>query len=97
MFQDRFDGTLIDVRVLPRSSRNVIEGVVDGQLKVRLTAAPVDGSANEALIKLLAGHFRIPKSSIVIVSGLRSRHKLVLLRGIDVAAVKARLEMRPGR
>ncbi len=91
MIQERPDGTVIVVRVSPRSSRSLVEGVVDGSVKVRLTAPPVDGAANEALIKLLAAHFKISKARVEIVSGARGRHKQVLLRDVDAASVEARL------
>ena len=93
MIRDRSDGTLIDVRVTPRSSRNAIDGIVDGRVRVRLTAPPVDGSANDALIKFLASQFGVPRSSVEIVSGAHGRNKQVLLRGIDGTEAKARLEM----
>ena len=69
---------LIKIRVLPRSSRNEIVGeMADGTLKVKLTAPPVDGKANDALIKLLAEHFDTPKNKIKIVRGLTNKNKTV--------------------
>lgn len=68
----------LKIRVLPRSSKNEIVGTMaDGTLKVKLTAAPVDGAANEALVELLAEHFGVPKYKIEITSGLRSKNKTV--------------------
>lgn len=68
----------IKIRVLPRSSKNEIVGEMsDGTLKVKLTAAPVAGAANEALIKILSGHFDTPKNKIKIVRGLSSKNKVV--------------------
>lgn len=76
---------LLNIRVLPRSSRNEIVGeMVGGALKVKLTAAPVDGKANEALIELLSEHFNVPKNKIAIRKGLRGKNKVV-----DVDAVIA--------
>jgi len=70
----------INIRVLPRSSRNEIVGeMTDGTLKVKLTAPPVDGEANKKLIELLTKHFNIPKSKIKIVRGLTSKNKVVEL------------------
>ncbi len=85
------DGTLVDVRVTPRSSRNQIDGFADDTLKVRLSAPPIDGAANEALRKLFSSQFKIPKSRVEIISGVRGRTKQVLLRGIGVAEALARL------
>lgn len=68
----------INVRVMPRAKKNrIVEEV--GRLKVYLTAPPVDGQANEALIKLLAEHYKIRKSGIRIVQGEKGRDKVVVL------------------
>ena len=68
----------IKIRVLPRSSRNEIVGEMsDGTLKIKLTAAPVDGAANDALIKLLAKHFNKPKNKIKIAAGTKSKNKVI--------------------
>ena len=64
------------IRVLPRSSRNEVVGVMaDGTLKVKLTAAPVDNKANESLVDILSEHFQIAKSKIKIVRGRTSKNK----------------------
>lgn len=68
---------LLKIKVLPRSSKNEITTQPDGSFKVKLTAAPTDGKANEALIKILAEHFQTSKSKIKIVKGERGRTKLV--------------------
>ncbi len=69
---------LLKIRVLPRSSRNEMVGeMADDTLKVKLTATPVDGKANEALIELLADHFDVAKGKIKIVRGLTSKNKMV--------------------
>ena len=65
------------VRVQPRSSRNEIAGVIAGALKVRITAPPVDGAANEGLIAFLSSELGIAKRRISIVGGETSRSKLV--------------------
>ena len=67
----------IAVKVQPRSSRNEITGVVAGALKVKLTAPPVDGAANEALIELLAAELEIPRRRVTIVGGDTARSKLI--------------------
>jgi uncharacterized protein (TIGR00251 family) len=91
ILEDGARGTILSVRVVPRSSKNVIEGVVDGLLRVRLTAPPVDGSANAALIDLISRECGVPKSRVVIIAGERSREKRILLRGIDAAQICDRL------
>ena len=76
------DGIIIEVKVDPRSSRNEIVGVVDKPVRIKLTAPPVEGAANEQLIKLLAERFDIRKSDVIIMKGESSRHKLVKLKGV---------------
>ena len=63
------------MRVIPRASKSEIVGVHDGALKVRLAAPPVDGQANEELIKLLAREFGVAKSDVSILSGQTSKTK----------------------
>ena len=82
------DGVRVPVRVQPRSSRSDIAGVHGGALKVRLTAPPVDGAANEALVDLLAATIGIPRRDVKIVSGLTSRSKIVELSGVTEARVR---------
>lgn len=67
----------LDLRVVPRSPRNAIDGTRDGRLIVRVTAPPVDSAANEAVIALLAEMYGVAKSSIRIVAGARSRNKTI--------------------
>lgn len=67
----------IYVKVLPRSSRNSVEKTAEGEYKVKLTAPPVDGEANVMLIKVLAEHFDVPKSSLAIIGGASAKTKIV--------------------
>jgi uncharacterized protein (TIGR00251 family) len=67
----------IYIKVSPRSSKNEVVKVSEGEYKVRLTAPPVDGAANEALIKLLSQHFKVSKSLINIVGGKTAKIKMV--------------------
>lgn len=68
----------IKIRVLPRSSKNEVVGeMADGTLKIKLTAPPVDGKANDALIDLLSKHFATKKDKIKIVAGATSKNKIV--------------------
>jgi len=69
------------IRIQPRASRNEFMRMEDGSLKIRLTAPPVDGAANEALIKFLANQFDISRSQVEIVSGHTSRDKIVRIAG----------------
>lgn len=72
-----------NVRVVPRASRSEIVGEHDGALRVRLAAPPVDGAANEELIRILARAFRLSSASVVIVAGPSSKLKRVAVNGIS--------------
>src|SRR5262249_35768672 len=72
------------VRVQPRASQSGIAGELDGALKVRLAAPPVDGEANEALLRLIAKLFAIPRAQVRLVSGQTSKNKLIRVSGISV-------------
>ncbi len=71
----------ITVRVTPNASQNSVTEIDESTYRVRLTTSPVDGKANEDLIRLLARHFKISKSSICIKRGLTSKNKLITLEG----------------
>ena len=79
----------LPVHVQPRASRREIVGVHGDALKVRLTAPPVEGAANEELIHLLADAFAVGRSAIRIVAGGGSRSKIVEIEGITEALVNA--------
>ena len=86
-------GVLLAVRLTPRAARDGVDGIAADDkplLKIRLTAPPVDGEANAALIAFLAKALCIRKADIVIRSGHASRTKLLLLAG-DSAALAAKL------
>jgi uncharacterized protein (TIGR00251 family) len=85
-------GLLLSLYVQPRSSRNKIAGLHGDALKLRLTTPPVDGKANKAVISFLAKSLKIPKSAVVIQSGLRSRTKKILLIGVDEEQVRCLLK-----
>jgi uncharacterized protein len=85
-------GSILTVRVTPRASRAELAGIRDDALLVRLTAAPVEGAANAALIELLARTFDLPKRQVRIVAGRRSRSKRAEIVGIDPPALAARLK-----
>ena len=67
----------IKLRVIPRANQNKITTDDDGTVRVHITAAPVDGAANDAVVKLLARHFDVAKSQIKIVRGGAARDKVV--------------------
>jgi uncharacterized protein (TIGR00251 family) len=85
-------GAALTVRVTPRSSRNAITGILeDGTVKIHLTAAPVDGEANQKLIAFLASTLGVSRSSIEILAGATGRDKLISILGIDAATLHERV------
>ena len=81
----------INVRVIPRSSKNLIEWE-EGGLKVRLTAPPIDWAANDALIALLAQCLGLHKRDIQIVHGTTGRHKIVEITGMTAEAIEKKIK-----
>jgi len=79
----------LKVRLHPGARKNAITGTHDGALKISLTAPPVDGKANEALIAFLADELRIPKSSITLTSGQTSRQKTLEIQGKSATELAA--------
>jgi uncharacterized protein (TIGR00251 family) len=85
---DIADSVTLSLRIQPRASKNELVVMENGGLKIRLTAPPVDGAANEALTRFLADIFSVSKSQIDIVSGHTSREKTVRISGASNADVK---------
>jgi hypothetical protein len=73
----------ISIRVIPNASRNEIVGVLDGALKVKVQAPPEGGRANKCVIQVLSKEFNIPKRTVTILSGEKSRNKRVCLEGVS--------------
>ena len=67
----------IYVRVIPRSSQNKITKISDNEYRIKLTAPPVNGEANKMLIKVLAKHFNVSKSSLKIIGGKSAKTKII--------------------
>ncbi len=87
-------GLLLQVYVQPKAKADEIVGPHGEALKIRLTAPPVEGKANEALRKFLAKLLKIPKSAVKIVSGTTSRQKGVYLEGLDLETACKRLGLK---
>lgn len=85
-------GVTFAVRVIPRASRDEVCGVHDGALKVKLTAPPVEGAANAALVRLLAKKLGVSRGAVRILQGEAGRQKRLRVEGADSAMVRARLE-----
>ena len=81
----------VAVKVQPRASKNEIGEVLGDELKIKVTAPPVDSAANEALVRFLAKKLDCPARFVQLVRGQTSRHKVVLVHGIAAPDVVARL------
>jgi uncharacterized protein (TIGR00251 family) len=91
-FSDGQHGSALPIRVTPRASRNeIVEVLSDNTIKIRLTAPPIEGKANEALIDFLSDLLDVPKSSIEIVAGSTGRDKLVSIIDMDVEEAHRRI------
>ena len=87
------DGKLtFKVRVVPRASRSEIVGEHDGALRVRLTAPPVEGAANMALVRILARAMGVSPRAVEIISGQSSRTKTVSIVGAGIASLERLLK-----
>lgn len=77
------EGTLLFLKVQPRASRNEIGEPLGAELKLKVTAPPVDSAANQAVLDFLAEKLQLPRSAILLQRGQTSRHKTILLRGVS--------------
>jgi len=83
--------TRFEVRVIPRAPREEFGGTRGSALVVRVTAAPVDGAANEALVKMLSDTLGVPASDLAIISGHHSRDKTLRVVGLTASQLRQRL------
>ena len=86
------DGVYLAVKLQPRASRNAIQGVHGSELKIAVTAPPVDSAANSALLEFLAEKLTVPRSRIQLVRGQTSRHKTIFILGARATDVGKLLE-----
>ena len=84
-------GVSFSIKVQPRARKNAITGAVGDALKLALTAPPVEGKANQAVIEFFADLFEIPRSSVTIASGETSRNKVVRVSSVNKQMVEKRL------
>jgi uncharacterized protein (TIGR00251 family) len=90
------EGVLFTVHVQPRASRNEVCGVQGDEIKLRLTAPPVEDAANRLCIDFLAGELKVAKSRVAITSGAKSRHKTIKVTGINGDTLLALLKIAHG-
>jgi uncharacterized protein len=89
--QENAKGVSFAVKVQPRARKNAITGAVGDALKLALTAPPLEGRANQAVIDFLAEALEIPRASVTIASGETSRRKVVRVNGVSRRAVEEKL------
>ena len=91
--QELQDGSVaLTLHIQPKASQNRFQGIHDNALKLAITAPPVDGKANKAVIAFLAKFFGIAKSELSITSGHQSRRKRCLLKGASLAEIQKKIE-----
>ena len=85
------DGTLLSVKLQPRASKNEIGAPLGDDLKIKVTAPPVDAAANRALVEFLAEKLDCPRGRLELIRGHTSRHKTILLHGFKPGEIVAKL------
>lgn len=90
--KEHTEGCIIAVRAQPGARRNGVVGEHAGMLKIAVTAPPDKGRANDAIIGVLAEVFGLKAAQVEFVSGLKSKEKKFLLRGVNIDAVRHRLQ-----
>jgi len=85
------DGIILSVKVQPRASANSIEGPLGSELRIKVTAPPVDSAANEALIRFLSAHLGLPPNCIELLRGHTSRHKQLKVYGMPIHEILSKL------
>lgn len=90
-FRETAEGIYLSVRLQPRASRNEVQGLHGAELKISVTAPPVDSAANSALIEFLAEKLDVGRAAIQLVRGQTSRHKTIFITGLRANQVCAAL------
>lgn len=86
--EEKEDGVCIRIRALPRARKTDVAGMHDGALKIRLIAPPVDGKANQALEKFVAGRLGVASSAVRVIAGHKNRNKIIHVSGVSAADVR---------
>ncbi|MEY4201747.1 MAG: hypothetical protein RLZZ265_3487 [Verrucomicrobiota bacterium] len=87
------DGVFLSVKVQPRASRNDVGGLHGSELKVAVTAPPVDSAANQAVVELIAEILGLPRRAVTLVRGQTSRHKILRLDGLTAEEAAAKITL----
>ncbi len=95
--QDQEGGTILTVHVQPNSSRTECVGIHGDAVKIRVAARPVDGAANDELVRFIAEQCAVPRANIHIRAGMEARRKRLFIKGASARVVLARLLPELGR
>lgn len=90
--RDTPQGATFEVRVQPRAKRTAILGVLDGRLKIALVSPPIDGRANDELVRFLADFFGVSRSSVCVLAGKHARNKCIAIAHRTAAQIAEVLE-----
>lgn len=88
LFRVTIEGVTFGVKVVPRAKRDEVVGIENEVVKIRLSAPPVEGRANEALVRFLAERLGVALGSVEIVKGETGRNKVVKVKGIGVERLR---------
>jgi uncharacterized protein len=91
--QAHANGVYLAIKLQPRASKNGISEPLGSELKIKVTAPPVDEAANEALLRLLSDALDCPRGALQLVRGQTSRHKVVFIQRMSLATVAAKLSV----
>jgi hypothetical protein len=91
------DAIHLHIKVQPRASRNEIGAALGDELKIKVTAPPVDSAANEALVRFVAEVLDCPRSCVQLIRGPTSRHKVVAIRGLSAKHITDALVSKPDK
>ena len=87
------EGTLLFLKVQPRASKNEFGEILGSELKLKVTAPPVDSAANRAVTEFIAEQFDLSKSAVTLLRGEASRHKTILVRGLTPEQVEQQISL----
>jgi uncharacterized protein len=87
------EGTLLSLKVIPRASKNEIGEPLGAELKLKVTAPPVDSAANRAVLEFLAAQLNCPKAAVTLIRGETARHKTILIKGLSPEQVATALKV----
>jgi len=90
--QDISGKVVLSVRLIPKASRDKIVGEYNEALKIQLTAPPVEGAANMALLKFLAKKLRLKNSQLALISGERSKDKKIVIKDVALSELQNKIE-----